>query len=560
VQGALSSEECFVDVASEVEIPDATAFRQTTNTIGLVSLLSGWAGIQDNVYEPPPGQSRPALSANVRHALALCFQPQDEIIRRQQLFHGTGNSFVAQALKDSLPYFLGAVDEDNVRKREELRRLREEARAAERQLSEMSAVRGRGTSKASTLLAQARDVGLSQRTGEGWEDTIAALREIAGTPLSSVEGELPDSQEYSRLSDERSRLLGEQRQLSEEIAVAKAFERDERGFSGEASEQRARLSTIGMFNDSIPSDSCPLCSQPLPSDTELPTASQIRGALTEVSTRLESVSRGTPQVERVIGELQGRLREIESRLATNRVTMEAVRSSNNRLQESRDRSTAQALILGRIGLYLESLPELPDSRAIEERVHRLREQCTLLEDELSDERVRERMESISSILGQDMSTWAHELQLEHSGFPLRLDPRRLTVIADTADGPLPMDRMGSGENWVGYHLIAHLALHKWFAQRNRPVPRFLFLDQPSQVYFPSETDQDGSLTNGTEDDRQAVSRMFRLVLRVVGGLAPRFQVLITEHADINEDWYQAAVIEKWRGGQALVPADWPRSG
>ncbi|WP_416208260.1 DUF3732 domain-containing protein [Halomonas sp.] len=25
-----------------------------------------------------------------------------------------------------------------------------------------------------------------------------------------------------------------------------------------------------------------------------------------------------------------------------------------------------------------------------------------------------------------------------------------------------------------------LALHEWFTQRDRPVPRFLFLDQPSK--------------------------------------------------------------------------------
>jgi hypothetical protein len=37
------------------------------------------------------------------------------------------------------------------------------------------------------------------------------------------------------------------------------------------------------------------------------------------------------------------------------------------------------------------------------------------------------------------------------------------------------------------------------------------------------------------------------------------QVVITEHADINEDWYQAAVAERWRGGLKLVPEDWPPS-
>ena len=33
---------------------------------------------------------------------------------------------------------------------------------------------------------------------------------------------------------------------------------------------------------------------------------------------------------------------------------------------------------------------------------------------------------------------------------------------------------------------------------------------------------------------------------------------MTEHADINEDWYQDNVVERWRGGLALVPTDWPR--
>src|SRR5271157_1938726 len=153
---AVSSEACFVDVGDVVQIPDRSALRQTTNSKGLGALLSGWSGIADNIHEPPPGQTRPSLTANVRHALALCFQPQDEIIRRQQLFHGAGDHFFAQALKDTLPYFLGAVDDNFVRKREELRRLREQLRACERQIAEITALRGEGVSKADGLLAQAR--------------------------------------------------------------------------------------------------------------------------------------------------------------------------------------------------------------------------------------------------------------------------------------------------------------------------------------------------------------------------------------------------------------------
>src|SRR5262245_23618396 len=49
---AASSEDCFVEVGNEVEIPDANELRQTTNTKGLSALLTSWAGIQDNLHEP----------------------------------------------------------------------------------------------------------------------------------------------------------------------------------------------------------------------------------------------------------------------------------------------------------------------------------------------------------------------------------------------------------------------------------------------------------------------------------------------------------------------------
>jgi hypothetical protein len=136
----------------------------------------------------------------------------------------------------------------------------------------------------------------------------------------------------------------------------------------------------------------------------------------------------------------------------------------------------------------------------------------VLEEALSDEVVQERIVSYLSILSRDMSEWAKVLRLEHSEHPLRLDLKRLTVVADREDGPIPMERMGSGENWVGYHMITHFALHKWFVSHNRAIPRFLLIDQPSQVYFPEDRDWEQSGERLSED-REAVSRITNLLLR-----------------------------------------------
>ena len=256
-----SSEDCFVDIGDEVVIPEHRTLRQTTNTSGLGALLTSWGGISDNLHEPPEGQTRRPLSATVRHALALCFQPQDEIIRRQQLFHGAADNFVAQALKDTLPYLLGAVDDNYLKRREELKRLKNRLRQLERQLRELSSLRGDGITKASILLAEARDGSLSMSLASTWEDVVFALREVVELPGTSIDINAPDEAEYQRLSDERNQLRRKQRQLRDEIAAARSFENDESAFSREASEQRARLVPVGIFHGSDPTHTCPLCSQ-----------------------------------------------------------------------------------------------------------------------------------------------------------------------------------------------------------------------------------------------------------------------------------------------------------
>lgn len=555
---AASSEHCFIEIADEVAIPALNTLRQTTNTAGLTSMLTGWSGIADNIHEPPQGQTRRSLSATIRHAIAFCFQPQDEIIRRQQLFHGADDRYIAQGLKDTLPFFLGAVDDDYVRKREQLRRLRDQLRGFERQLAELKAIRGDGVSKAASLLAQARDAGLTTSLAETWEDAVASLAVISSTPLTTQDVELPAQDEYSRLAAQRDQLIDEQRRVRDEISTARVFQHDEKGFSTEVSEQRSRLASIGIFEGKPSDHSCPLCSQNIKSQDGVPTVDGIKESLTDVTARLDAVTRAQPQIEDAIGELENRLQRVNQSLSENRNQMQAVQIEHARSRELRDDMARRSLIIGRISLYLESMPELPDTRELEQQAASLKTECDALEEELADERIKERVDSITSILAKRMSAWAADLELEHSEFPLRLNVNRLTVVSDTADGPVPMDRMGSGENWVGYHLIVHLALHEWFSQRKRPVPRVLFLDQPSQVYFPPEKDVDGSLSGLDEEDRLAVTRMFSFVFEVVKQLAPDFQVVITEHADFNDKWYQDAVVERWRGGLKLIPDTWPR--
>ena len=125
------------------------------------------------------------------------------------------------------------------------------------------------------------------------------------------------------------------------------------------------------------------------------------------------------------------------------------------------------------------------------------------------------------------------------------------MVAETPTGAVTMGKMGPGTNALGNHLLGLFGLHRWFALRERPVPNFLILDQISQVYYPA--DQQG---DPREDDRIKVKQMYEWLFERVAELGGKFQLIVTDHADLNESWFQSAVTARWRGGKGMVPSEW----
>ncbi len=53
--------------------------------------------------------------------------------------------------------------------------------------------------------------------------------------------------------------------------------------------------------------------------------------------------------------------------------------------------------------------------------------------------------------------------------------------------------------------------------------------------------------------------MFDLLFSVCTALIPDFQIIVLEHANLPDEWYQQAIIEEpWSGtgAQALVAEEW----
>jgi len=126
-----------------------------------------------------------------------------------------------------------------------------------------------------------------------------------------------------------------------------------------------------------------------------------------------------------------------------------------------------------------------------------------------------------------------------------------------------------GENHLAYHLSALLALHRFAAKNNRPIPQFLLIDQPTQVYFPSEQvykEADGSVQKTeTDADLNAVRRLFELLLKFTQEEVPGFQLIITERlAPVMRSVLSIASgllsMKQFANGTVLIGGGWQGRG
>ena len=144
---------------------------------------------------------------------------------------------------------------------------------------------------------------------------------------------------------QRAQLLDEQRRLRDEILVARNFQQDEKGFSLEATEQKARLKSIDIFEGSVPGHICPLCSQQLDATSNVPFVADIRSTLSSLSVRLEFVTRRAEK-SRQRSLMINMIQNVQQALAQNRSEMESVRTASDNLSRIQDEVGKEGAHLG----------------------------------------------------------------------------------------------------------------------------------------------------------------------------------------------------------------------
>jgi hypothetical protein len=157
------------------------------------------------------------------------------------------------------------------------------------------------------------------------------------------------------------------------------------------------------------------------------------------------------------------------------------------------------------------------------------------------------------------------LDSERPNDPIKVDYKNLTVIVSSDDGRDDyLWEIGSGSNWLAYHIAATLAFQIFFSNTAMSsVPNFIVYDQPSQVYFPQKIaakEDDKELDPTLDDeDRLAVEKIFKTMASAMAMANKPVQIIVLEHAD-ESVWGKVERVHEvceWRGeNQKLIPKEW----
>ncbi|MFF1962453.1 DUF3732 domain-containing protein [Streptomyces sp. NPDC058232] len=546
-----------------LDLPRADELKQNSNVAALRSELSARLGIEDFRFQPPTGAARASFDVSIAQAALLCFQNQNEIADKKALFHRQTENGIAQAIKDTLPYFLGAAGPEQALRRYHLGEAQRAQRAAQRKLDDARRHQASVDASGLALLRLAQSEGLLDEVPAAPSaEQIRALLEHALTVTAMTVGPADLRDRRQALSEERRAFREQLQDLDEALAVVERWKQQGKAFTGELHLQLGRLKSLHLLGPERDADTsiCPMCTRPL--EEPDPTAADITLLTERLTDELEQAQTLQPVRDEHRRALQSEREAVVERLRVNGAQLRELAASDERMRDLQEQHLRIARVQGRIDQALtagtgSSAGDIGrlhnDLTLAQENVETL--QALIDEDDVTAETER-RLTDIAA----NMTRWAKRLNLGQAAAAdeVAISLSQLNVVLRRPLGRLPLNRIGSAKNWIGYHLVAHLALHTYFRLHNRPVPGFLMLDQPTQAFFPEKI---RDATTVQDADWATVTAYFALLRDVADLNEGALQIIVCDHANLtDEEWFQDALVENWRpvdgNRQALIPTDW----
>jgi hypothetical protein len=566
-----STSDMYLVEADRVEIPHAIAEKNTT-VDDVKRMLDKLAGLS-NLGLDPTGlaggfKGRPSF----RDLLAFAFQPQNIVANPDVLFFKADTMEHREKLRAIFPYVLGAVTPDVLVRRFEIEQLARELRRKEKELEAQKSASERWRSEIQSWIAEARDLGLvapeDTAPGRSPAQLLSSLEEVikktsddAQVTDTALDAAATESTDLQREEGAVALQLAEVKGRLDNMTQLRSAVDD---YTGAVKKQRDRLQLSRWMRDLAQSaqTSCPVCGGAFDhADGEL---ENLCNALANVEATARQLDPVPAAFDKELVQVREKVRRYTDSLRGVRARKKAIEDRSQRIREERWRRASVDRFIGKMEQALKVLNAPDGDPAFAAEVADLKARLDELRAGLSDSAESGRRRAALARVSATMARLLPGLDSERPNDPAELKIDDLTIRVTGTSGRTDfLWEIGSGANWLSYHVAAMLGLHELFLSiPGSPVPSLLVLDQPSQVYFPrmlAKEAREGDDPTLGDEDVAAVRKVFE-TLAAATKSSKGLQILVLDHAS-TEVWssVDVHVVEEWRNGKALVPTEWLQS-
>ncbi len=560
-------EEMYFDEAEFIEIPDE--LEKNTHVDDLKKLMNNFLNLTNLNFSEDNNNSGFKSSPSIRDIISLNYQPQHIIANAYALFFKADTFENRERLKSLFPYLLGIIDDETLELRQELKQLNSRKNKLEREIEFKKNSVNSLLKDISSYYFLAQSYGLLPRSPEkidelSNEDIIYYLREAALTldddsiPRIEVGLTAKLSNRISILSNRENIVASSLHQVKEKLVSLKKLAKTNLEYRSSLLIQQDRTKTAGWFYKELSeSKVCQFCG----SDTSL--SKDYVKHLLVVKKEIDDISYESGEYHKVFSReikvLEKEMEELENELNQIRGELKNLFDKDGEYKKHRLTLNRIYKFIGNLEGELKNYDAIAPNSSLRAELKEINNRITTIRQIFSKKNLSTKEETTSRKISNLIKVYANIFGVERSDSDIRLDIDNLTLkfIKDGKSDYLW--EIGSGHNYMAYHISTILALHEYFIglQLNNKTPSFIVFDQPSQVYFPELKNE----TNINDDDIVKVKNIFKAFSEFNKRVKKKVQIIVLEHTGENSwsDYNNVLMKKRWREDEednALIPREW----
>lgn len=509
-----------------------------------------------------PKRGRPSF----RNMVSFMLQHQNLIANKHSLFYRFDEKEKREKVIDEFKIFAGFVDQDYYIINRELEEKRQELEKFNREFSNFESQKNERAIKIDELRAEY----LSISGYELFPKMITSVHMLSAPQiyideLEKIKIEVnEDSDEYKKLYlkliQQKNDLLAQRRKRSLKLERINSSINYVKNYA-------EKIDKYQPITEAIRGKAvCPFCHHESTATEDA--ANKLKIAIEWLNEELrkspqreDSFLPQKRECEKEISSINSELRKINAEI--NRII-----ETNNKLEKNKSLEEQSLKLKLKIENELEWTKNMFiqfDSKKIEETKRQIKQLEDILQTKYN---VQQKLEDAERFINKAMNAMGKNLDFESSYQPINLhfDIHTFELYHLKNNGTkVYLRNMGSGANWLYSHICLFFGILEFFVSlgEKSTVPTILFLDQPSQVYFPATIDtatefnaKDLKQKEGknADDDLRAVTNLFIQIVNRLYSMQNKYgfmpQVIISDHADnldLGKYNFNDYVVCRWRG-------------